>query len=147
MELFSIESAGFKEWTFPALGLVFVMIGTFMFLYQLEDKEQIGKIVLAGFCTAFAIFWTITAGISSYKGYRRLLEAYQSGNCEKIKGTISDLHKEPRDRYIFRISDHTFELNHRISRPGMDAYHPAIKDGASAFIMYCEGDIAYMRVD
>lgn len=118
-----------------------------MFFYYLEGKDRMGKIVFAGVWTAFAVIWTFSFGILSYKSYRTLLEAYRSGNCHQVKGVITDAYQESRSRYKFKISDHSFELNERISTAGMNKHHPAIKDGATASIAFCEGEIAYMRVD
>jgi hypothetical protein len=67
--VFNLADSGYRDWMFPAFGLIFVAVGLFLpKLIQagvFGDKPRVRpwfRIVFLG----FAIFWTVTAFLATF---------------------------------------------------------------------------------
>jgi len=95
--IFDARDSGFREWWFPAIGLIFIAAGIFllknrksmryMFSWQLDPKETVK---LGCFVLVFAVLWTTVASVSMGREYRRLRKALDGGGINVVEGPVSD---------------------------------------------------------
>jgi hypothetical protein len=91
--VFNLADTGYRDWTFPAFGLIFVAIG--LFLPKLVKAGVFGSnprmgpwfpIVFLG----FAIFWTATAFLATFSEYLKDRDALISGKAAYVEGTVEN---------------------------------------------------------
>ena len=93
--VFDVANTGYRDWTFPAFGLIFVVIGLLLpkllnaGIFPDYQRKMFGgwfpKVWLG-----FALFWTATAFISTFSEYLKDHEALMSGKASYVEGVVTD---------------------------------------------------------
>src|SRR5689334_23176565 len=85
--VFDLTVSGFKSWTFPASGLIFVGIGTLQVVFRSRLRNRkVFPFVFLG----FAVLWTVMSSVLTYSEYHSLRSAIDSGNARVVQGTVTD---------------------------------------------------------
>src|SRR5919202_1185036 len=97
--VFDVTEAGYRQWTFPAFGLIFVAIGAGLVIYRRFHPDAETKAFRRLFpylYAGFATFWTLVAFTSTYSDYLSLRNAVRNGQCEVVEGTVTKFVPMPR---------------------------------------------------
>lgn len=99
VKVFDVLDTGFKNWTYPASGLIFVAIGLIVFFapqaiqktgisfFDFQSKRQK---FFRYFYLGFAVLWTTTSFISSYSSYRRHQDLRAGNGCTVVEGPVEN---------------------------------------------------------
>lgn len=118
-------------WWFPAVGLIFVAVGSGLFLLGRGFARWWG-VGIGG----FAVLWTLTTASSMWARHRDLLRMLTSSQTPVVDGPVEDYHPAPFDGgsesfsvagVPFSYSDHviTGAFNHTALNGG--PIHPGLK--------------------
>ena len=58
--IFDVTQSGFRQWWFPASGLILLAVGLAMFFFRHYIRSTVGR-VFAIIVPAFAAFWTLSS--------------------------------------------------------------------------------------
>jgi hypothetical protein len=105
--VFDITVNGYKDWTFPAHGLIFIVAGILAWRYgpthlQGWTRAPFARDALLTFLVGFAILWTVLSFLSTYADYRHLRREFEEGRFKVVEGVVSEFdpetlgHKEER---------------------------------------------------
>jgi hypothetical protein len=97
VKVFDVVDSGFKDWAFPAFGLIFVAIGIVIAIFPnivravgipyLNVRSKAHTIL--GYCFAgFAILWTVTSFDATYTEYRRHKTLAEENRCRLVEGPV-----------------------------------------------------------
>jgi hypothetical protein len=81
--VFEIKQKPFAWW-FSGFGLLFVVIGIVLVLAGNKWPSQKRAKFTGYFMLVFASLWTLTVFTSTFGEYRRLMEAYKTGNYAEL---------------------------------------------------------------
>ncbi|MBC3905938.1 hypothetical protein [Undibacterium umbellatum] len=161
--VFDITQAGYKSYTFPAFGLIFVAIGAVILFFHFINKRKTppgSKTKLSGkrpwffyFYFGFSCIWTITSFHSTYSDYKDLRTAYEHGQCKLAEGRVENFKIAPKEK---RKSDESFDVgdahfyyaNHNVSA-GFNTSSIVggpMKEGLYVRIHHCGNDIARLEI-
>jgi hypothetical protein len=153
--VFDITNAGFKSWSFPSFGLIFVVIG--LLLPTLIKRGIFRKSSptmerwFPRFFLGFAIFWTSTSFFGTFSDYRRAAAAMRDHGASIAEGVVTDFIPMPVTGHAmesftvngvkFRYSDYiiTAGFNNTASHGG------PIREGLRVRIWHLNGEI--LRLD
>jgi hypothetical protein len=147
--VFDVTEAGFKSWTFPAFGLVFVAIGILLIAVRARLSTQRWFPFLF---LGFAVVWTATTALSTYNEYRMVREVTEGGKALVVEGKVSNFVPMPKaghamERFCvssvcFAYSDFeiTSGFNNTISHGG------PIREGLPVRVTYVGGMIVKLEV-
>lgn len=98
--VFDIADAGYKGWTFPAFGLILVGIGVVLVVVRKHLSgwwsQRPGAGAAFSVCfLGFAVLWTITSFLFTYRDYSSLASAERSGHVQVAEGRVSDFKAMP----------------------------------------------------
>jgi hypothetical protein len=98
--VFDIADAGYKSWTFPAFGLIFVGIGVVLVVVRKHLPGWWGKHPRASaafslYFLGFAVLWTTANFLFTYRDYSSLISAERSGRVQVAEGRVSDFKPMP----------------------------------------------------
>lgn len=98
--VFDIASAGYKSWTFPAFGLMFIAVGIVLVLARKNlpgawARRPWSSAAFSFFFLGFAVLWTLISFVSTYRDYSSLVEAEHSGHVQVAEGRVSNFHPMP----------------------------------------------------
>ncbi|HEX9321428.1 MAG TPA: hypothetical protein VF913_04810, partial [Xanthobacteraceae bacterium] len=95
VKVFDVLDSGFKSWSFPAFGLIFVGIGLLLFflpkiieatgLPNLKFPSR-GQTVFRYVFLGFAILWAVLAFLQTYAAYLRHEALARTNECRIIEG-------------------------------------------------------------
>lgn len=98
-KVFDIADVGFRDWTVPAYGLIFVAVGIGLVLFPsvlrtvnvpyFEFERGVGKFVRYAFL-AFAIFWTVAAFWSTHSQHLRHAALIDAKQCRVVEGPVEN---------------------------------------------------------
>jgi hypothetical protein len=99
VEVFNVSQTGYRDWSFPAFGLIFVAIGIGLFfgpsiirgmgIPYLKFPSAF-RTVFRFFFLGFAIFWVGTAFFATYSSYARHRHLADSNQCTQVEGPVDD---------------------------------------------------------
>jgi len=148
--VFDISSSGYKSWSFPAYGLVFVAVGAILMLSRHSIPKK--RANSGTWVFAFALVWSmLTFGLTYYE-YRSLTSALESGRTESVAGVVSNFTPMPasghtNERFCvqlacFEYSDYsvTSGFNNTSSHGG------PIRMGLPVRVTYVDGHIVKLEV-
>lgn len=105
-KVFDVTVSGFKDWQFPAFGLIFVAVGTVIFFVPLIIR----RLGIAAFdfpsrrltffrygFLGFALFWTAIAFSSTYPAYSRHRDMAAANRCTMVEGPAIGFVPMPSD--------------------------------------------------
>jgi hypothetical protein len=148
--IFDLAAAGYKSWTFPAYGLIFVAIGAAMMIFRKHLPLPSRK--AAPWILTLALAWTILTYGLTFLEYRSLSSALESGEAKTVTGVVSNFKPMPAsghanerfcvDRTCFENSD--FEVsagfNNTSSQGG------PIHEGLPVRVTYFRGKILKLEI-
>ncbi len=116
--IFDIAQSGFRNWTFPALGLVFVAAGIFL----LKKRKSLplmfpGKIgpkdgaKLAYFVLAFSVLWTTVSFVITGGDYLALRRALEEGKVDIVEGRVENFVSIPAKSERFTVCGAPFSYS------------------------------------
>jgi hypothetical protein len=145
------------EWWWPAFGLIFVVIGSFLIKFgpwfdRNKDLKKPGLnfaidsrligwsfVVFASGCTLFALGGT-------YSTYREAVQAYRTGQYSMVEGVVEDFHPMPYEGHqneCFRVKKEKFCYSDYAVSPSFNqsaSHGGPIRAGLPVRIAYYEGD-------
>jgi hypothetical protein len=91
--VFDLTVTGFKSWTFPAAGVIFIVIGVVLVAARgrLTNRKMFPFVFLG-----FAVLWTLTVAFSTYSEYRKVREVTDGGRAQVVEGPVMDFVPMPK---------------------------------------------------
>jgi hypothetical protein len=96
---FDVLVSGFKDWSFPAFGLIFVGVGLLLFFgptiitrlgVPSYNFPSVGLTIFRYVYLGFALVWTITAFAGTYSAYLRHRDLAEGHACALVEGEVKD---------------------------------------------------------
>ena len=111
VKVFDVLDSGYRDWTFPAFGLIFVAIGTVIFFFPkilkalgipyLNSKSR-WQTVFRFFFLGFALFWTTLAFSTTYGEHLRHQALARDNRCRVVEGPVENFVPMP-------VAGHAYE--------------------------------------
>jgi hypothetical protein len=117
---FDIAEAGYKSWSFPAFGLIFVVVGAVLVTFRKNLPGAPGKAhprasaAFAWFFLGFAVLWTTIAFVTTYSDYRTAASAARTGRVGVVEGRVVNFKPMPASGHAmerFCVQDQCFEYS------------------------------------
>lgn len=110
--VYDVATSGYRDWWFPAVGLIFVIIGLILpKLFAAGVFPDYQRKMFAGWFPAlfvgFSSFWTLIAFAATYGPYRSGHEALVSGKAQYVEGTVQDFIPMPYQGH----ANESFDVN------------------------------------
>ncbi len=153
--VFDADEAGYRQWWFPMFGLIFVVIGLSMLIYQRKipsDRRSLRSRVLPYFFTGFAVFWVAITFIGTFSDYWELRHALRSGQFEVVEGKVVDFVPMPPRGYAmerFTVNGHHYEFADNVITAGFNntqSHGGPIREGLIVRIADVRGKIARLEI-
>lgn len=99
VKVFDVLDSGFRDWQFPAFGLIFVFIGVLIFFapriiqatgIPFMDFKSRTSWLFRYFFLGFAIFWTSSAFLATFTSYLRHKAMARDNTCRVVEGPIEN---------------------------------------------------------
>lgn len=148
--IFDVSQSGYRNWWFPACGLIFVVIGSALFRFRHQLTPDTPK--LSYFFLGFGIFWTIVTFAVTAGDYSSLASALREGRCEVITGEVTQFRTMPGSEHYterFAVDGHHFKYSDSIVSPGFNntsSHGGPIREGLKVRIHHAGNDIARLEV-
>jgi hypothetical protein len=116
VKVFDVLDSGFKDWQFPAFGLIFVFIGALIFFaprlikatgIPFMDFKSRTSWLFRYFFLGFAIFWTSTAFLATFMSYHRHKAMARNNACRVVEGPVENFVPMPYSGH----SNESFTVN------------------------------------
>lgn len=92
--VFDISEAGFKSWDFSAHGIILIVVGILLVVFQdkfsFNNKYPKFRKIFSYIFLGFSIFWTLTSFASTYYDYYHYSTEYMRGNYQVAEGYVTD---------------------------------------------------------
>jgi hypothetical protein len=153
--VFDVTEAGYRQWTFPAFGSIFVAIGIGLLIYQYFRQTEKGKTTRRWFpfaYLAFAVFWTVATFAGTFTDYLRLRNAVRDGRCEIVEGTITEFVPMPYEGGAtehFVVNGHCFKYSDFVVNAGFNntqSHGGPLGEGKRVRICNVDGEIARLEI-
>jgi hypothetical protein len=153
--IFDVTEAGYRQWNFPAFGLIFVAIGIGLLIYQYLRPTQKAKTFRRWFpfvYLAFAVVWTLGSFAATFTDYLRLRNAVRDGRCEIVEGTITDFVPMPYQGHAmehFVVNGHYFKYSDFVVTAGFNntqSHGGPLSEGKRVRICNVGGEIARLEI-
>lgn len=154
--IFDLAQSGYRPWWFPALGLIFTIVGAVLVKFrrvvqQWRMPRVLGKIFPYIFL-GFSIFWTLAAFAGTYAEYYFLRKAYDEGRYQVLEGIVAQFDPMPysghkRESFVvggkkFSYSD--FEMTSAFNNT--QSHGGSIRDGLYIRVTYVEDAIVKLEI-
>jgi hypothetical protein len=116
--IFDVVESGFRNWWFPALGLIFVAVGIFlvknrkilpyMFPGQMGPKDGIKLGVFVLICSVLWIGFTFG---SSWRDFSTLRNALKEGHVDVVEGRVENFVSIPHKTERFSVCGAAFSYS------------------------------------
>jgi hypothetical protein len=92
VRVFDLSVSGYRDWTFPAFGLIFVMLGAILVIRpELISSTQHSYPRFIPYGLLFlALLWTAGTFASTYPEYLRHKRLVQTNQCRIVEGPVED---------------------------------------------------------
>src|SRR5712672_2359817 len=126
VKVFDIVDSGFRNWTFSAFGLIFVVVGIIIFVFPRIIKaigipnlnfESKSRTFFRYSFLGFAILWTAGTFFATYSVHLRHKALAEQNRCRVVEGTVEHFVPMPHSGHAqesfsvagvpFRYSDFT----------------------------------------
>ncbi len=154
--VFDVAQVGFKDWSFSAFGLIFIVIGVGMLIYRWKNpaKDSTFRTRIFPYAfTAFACFWTATSFWATYSGYSHLRNALHNGKYTIVEGTVTDFVPMPYTGHAmekFNVNGHHYEYSDFVVVAGFNntqSHGGPIRQGLKVRIADVGGQIARLEIE
>lgn len=153
--VFDVTQVGFRQWTFPAFGLIFIVIGLVL---PTLLKHRVLRSPIPGMdkwfppiWLGFAIIWTVTSFISTFGEYRRAVAAMRDNRAQIVEGVVTQFKPMPyigHSMESFTVQGVKFEYSDYVAAAGFNqtaSHGGPIHEGLPVKIWYDHGQI--LRLD
>jgi hypothetical protein len=153
--VFDAAEAGYRQWWFPTFGLIFVVIGLGILIYQRKNpshKRSVMSHVFPYLFTGFAVFWVAFAFIGTFSDYWQLRQALRSGQFEVVEGKVVDFVPMPPSGHAmerFTVNGHHYEYADNVVTAGFNntqSHGGPIREGLIVRIADVRGKIARLEI-
>ncbi|HKR01699.1 MAG TPA: hypothetical protein VJT09_13555 [Pyrinomonadaceae bacterium] len=153
--IFDITEAGYRQWGFPAVGLIFVVVGIGLIIsrrLRSTVDTKLSRRLAPYLYTGFAALWTISAFAGTYSEYRRLLDGVRAGRCQVVEGTVTKFVPMPLQGHAmehFVVNDHYFEYSDYVVTAGFNktqSHGGPLREGLRVRICDVDGAIARLEI-
>lgn len=140
------------EWWFSAFGLLFVVIGIVLIFVANKWPSQKPAKFTGYFMLVFASLWTVVAFTSTFGEYRKLTEAYKTGNYSRVEGTVENFHPMPFEGHqneCFSVQSERFCYSDYQVQAGFNqsaSHGGPIRKGLPVRIAFYDGEILRLEV-
>ena len=152
--VFDVTRSGYRQWWFPAAGLIIVAVGLTWLGFRRGARPSDGWWwrYQPYLYTGFAMCWVLAAFVGTYYDYRQLRGALEAGHFQVVEGVVTNFRPVPpglKGTECFEVSEHRYcysddiiiaGFNNKQSRGG------PIKDGLHVRIADVRGQIARLEV-
>jgi hypothetical protein len=155
--VFDVAEAGFKSWTFPAFGLIFVAVGVFMVIARKSlpgswANRPKASAAFAFFFLGFALLWTLVSFMATYRDYSSLAAEESSGQVQVAEGRVSNFNPMPFSGHSmerFCVEAHCFEYSDYVITGGFNntsSHGGPIRDGLPVRVTFVGNSIIKLEV-
>lgn len=153
--VFDLTSAGYRQWPFVVLGLVFVAIGTMLVRYRTQ-LSRFGPrrftTTFSYFFLGFAILWTAIAFATTYGQYYVLRHAVKDGRISVVEGPVENFVPMPYSGHAdesFSVKGVRFaysDFNLTVGFNNTRSHGGPIEPGRYVRVSYVGADIVRLEV-
>lgn len=153
--VFDADEAGYRQWWFPAFGLIFVAIGLGIVIYHRRNPSpgrsrwsRVFPYLFAG----FAVFWVSVSFVGTFSEYWELRQALRSGQFKVVEGKVVDFVPMPAQGHAmekFTVNGHRYEFSDYVVTAGFNntqSHGGPIREGLIVRIADVRGKIARLEI-
>ena len=155
--VFDIADAGYKSWTFPAFGFIFVCIGIVLIVSRkyapwLWRGNSTMKSVFPIIYFSGATLWTLVTFLATYSDYSALSSAQKTGRTQIVEGPVHDFVPMPvtgHSQERFCVSTRCFEYSDYGVTAGFNntsSHGGPVRDNLQVRVTYVGNEIAKLEV-
>ena len=145
--VFDAAEAGYRQWWFPAFGLIFVALGLLCVFATRRSSVSRARLSARLF-TGFAMLWVTTTAVSTLTDYYSLRNALRDGNYVVVEGPVTDFTSAPKLE-SFHVGDHIYQYsdsNVTAAFNNMSSHGGPVRAGLRVRIADVQGDIARLEI-
>jgi hypothetical protein len=153
--VFDVAAVGYRNWTFPAFGLIFVALALVVLAYRrwrpAPARPLLARVWPYAYL-AFAVSWVALALGLSYPRYRRVRAALDSGRFTLVEGVVTHFVPMPRQGHQmerFEVAGHSYAYSDFVVTPGFNntqSHGGPIREGLRVRIADVDGEIARLEI-
>ncbi len=124
--IFDVTREGFRDWWFPAFGLLFVALGVVGVIverrFASRPRRWPGALGVWAFL-GFSVLWTFLSGFFSYREYATLVSAVEQGTVQYVEGPVQNFAPMPANGHgveRFEVGGKRFEYSHNVASAGFN---------------------------
>jgi hypothetical protein len=155
--VYDIASSGYKSWSFPAFGLIFIFIGLLLVALRKRlpfwwSRHPKASSVFTFSFLGFAGFWTIFAFGLTFLDYSRLSKAVEMKKTSVAVGIVTNFVPMPEAGHAmerFCVSDKCFEYSDYVVTAGFNntsSHGGPIRTGRPVRVSYVGNVITKLEV-
>ena len=155
--IFDVASAGYKSWSFPTFGIIFIVAGVGLVVLRKNlpgwwGKHPIASNVFAFFFLGFAALWTVTSFVVTYLDYSSLSDAENTNCAEVVEGVVTNFKPMPVSGHAmerFCVSGKCFEYSDYVISGGFNntsSHGGPIREGLPVRVSYYGNSIIKLEV-
>jgi hypothetical protein len=153
--IFDANEAGYRQWWFPAVGLIFVAVGSAFLIYRRRYPSPGLSGPARAFpylFTGFAVFWVSFTFVGTFYEYWQLRQALRSGHFETVEGKVVNFVPMPPSGHAnerFDVNGHHYEYSDYEVSAGFNnsqSHGGPIREGITVRIADVRGKIARLEI-
>jgi hypothetical protein len=121
--VFNAAEAGYRNWWFPAFGLIFIVLGIFLpklIKAGLISQKRAVQPWFRSLLLVFSTFWTAMAFAITYQDYLASREILLSGHTEYVEGSVQNFIEMPFKSESFTVNEVPFRYSDNIVTAGFN---------------------------
>jgi hypothetical protein len=155
--VFDITTAGYKSWSFPAHGLIFVALGATLIVIRKRlpgwwRRHPLTSSMFAFFFFGFAVLWTLISFVSTYHDYLSLSSTKEANRASVVEGLVTNFKPMPATGHameIFCVQGVCFEYSDYVITAGFNntsSHGGPIREGLPVRVTYVGNSIVKLEV-
>lgn len=157
--VFDLAQAGYRQWWFPAFGLIFVFVGSLL-VFAPQPMQRLlpygfqGKArrVFGWRFLSFALLWSVVSFLSTYGLYLSLKHAEESGRFRVVEGKVQNFHPMPYGGHAmesFEVGGVQFSYSDYVVTAGFNntaSHGGPIRQGLPVRVSYVGNSIVKLEI-
>ncbi|HEY1630684.1 MAG TPA: hypothetical protein VGF56_05180 [Rhizomicrobium sp.] len=159
--VFNVTQSGYRDWEFPAFGLIFVAVGLALFFFPRVVKalriparyfDSRWSKGFRYFYVGFALFWTVAVFAVTFTRHEHQTSLVESGRCPTVTGPVENFVPMPAGGHgeeSFTVSGVHFSISDYVITGGFNntvSHGGPVTGGAYVRICYDPGDNAILTL-
>ena len=155
--VFDITTVGYKSWSFPAFGLIFIIVGVVLvrnrkILPGWWQSHPRASNIFTFFFLGFAVLWTVGSFGTTYSDYQTLVSCVKNGSAKVVEGTVTNFKPMPVTGHAmesFCVQTACFEFSDFLITAGFNntsSHGGPIREGLPVRITYVGNTIAKLEI-